>query len=361
MRKGIAPRLLAGFLVVCLFLASGPAYARPGKGGGQGKSALASSIGNGVNGSKTERAMIKSGEAIHTQQTKREQVRIREEIRAKLMNSESIGDYQDTKAHWAASDIKKVRNLGLISGYPDGSFKPDSGLTNAEAAALAVRLAEALGTAEGQNSTAIATDEATTGGETITQVATDGQTDTTPAVPADSPDWAKASLSRAALMKIINVNRFHSRVQATRAEAAVMLAKAMGLAPVEAAALPFSDTGYLSVEEIGYLAALVNAGILKGSPDGKFNPNSSITRAEIASLMARIVEKESETGAGNDAADTTTYADGASATEASGTSSDNTAISGTGSKSGSSTANAAAGGETAVEASSGQETTGVTP
>ncbi|SHH12631.1 S-layer homology domain-containing protein [Anaerosphaera aminiphila DSM 21120] len=44
--------------------------------------------------------------------------------------------FTDVKGNWAESEINKLASLGLISGYSDGSFKPDQEITRAEAATL---------------------------------------------------------------------------------------------------------------------------------------------------------------------------------------------------------------------------------
>lgn len=46
----------------------------------------------------------------------------------------------DTKGHWAKQAIEKVVAAGLMTGYPDGSFKPDRGLTRAETVSILNRL-----------------------------------------------------------------------------------------------------------------------------------------------------------------------------------------------------------------------------
>lgn len=47
---------------------------------------------------------------------------------------------KDYEGHWAEDDIKEVMKDGLMSGYPDGSFKPDQPVTRAELAAVLTRL-----------------------------------------------------------------------------------------------------------------------------------------------------------------------------------------------------------------------------
>ncbi|MEM9771198.1 MAG: S-layer homology domain-containing protein, partial [Cyanobacteria bacterium P01_D01_bin.73] len=44
----------------------------------------------------------------------------------------------DVTGHWAAPFIEALRSRGTLSGYPDGSFRPDAGLTRAEFAAALV-------------------------------------------------------------------------------------------------------------------------------------------------------------------------------------------------------------------------------
>ena len=41
-------------------------------------------------------------------------------------------EFTDIDGHWAENVIKKWQNSGYISGYPDGSFKPDNPVTRAE-------------------------------------------------------------------------------------------------------------------------------------------------------------------------------------------------------------------------------------
>ncbi|HHW68087.1 MAG: hypothetical protein PWP07_535 [Epulopiscium sp.] len=56
------------------------------------------------------------------------------------MEDQKFKDVKDS--HWASAHIKKSAKLGLIAGYPDGSFKPNQDITYAEATAMMVRLAK---------------------------------------------------------------------------------------------------------------------------------------------------------------------------------------------------------------------------
>ncbi len=128
----------------------------------------------------------------------------------------------------------------------------------------------------------------------------------------DVPKWANQQAQEASKLKIVNMNRFHSSVQASRAQAAVMLAKALNLEPQDTSKYSFSDSILISSEDLGYILALREAGIVFGGSNGKFNPNSSITRAEIASMLAKAVEsvEDEEDGTTADTEDQAATGDG---------------------------------------------------
>lgn len=48
-----------------------------------------------------------------------------------------------SSGHWGRKEIEDAVNRGFFSGYPDGTFGPDSNLTRAEAAKVANKVYEA--------------------------------------------------------------------------------------------------------------------------------------------------------------------------------------------------------------------------
>jgi N-acetylmuramoyl-L-alanine amidase len=80
----------------------------------------------------------------------------------------------------------------------------------------------------------------------------------------------------------------------TRAEAASMLGRALGL-PGGHLATPFSDvpaTHYAS----GYIKQLADKGIIAGYPNGKFGVNDQLTREQMTSIIIRAFTEFSATG-----------------------------------------------------------------
>lgn len=49
-------------------------------------------------------------------------------------------EFTDTKNHWARDFVANAADLGVVSGYEDGSFRPDAKVTRAEFAKMALKL-----------------------------------------------------------------------------------------------------------------------------------------------------------------------------------------------------------------------------
>lgn len=47
--------------------------------------------------------------------------------------------FSDIETHWARADIEEATRLGLVGGYPDGTYRPEQPVTRAEEAAIEVR------------------------------------------------------------------------------------------------------------------------------------------------------------------------------------------------------------------------------
>ena len=184
-------------------------------------------------------------------------------------NSKNKG-FRDIQGNWGAASILKMQELGLLSGYEDGTFRPNQTLTQDEIAVLLDRIREQR------------FDE-------------DGDWDLEDEDLKVVPGWAKKSVAKGLQNQYINLNRYHSQVQCDRLLAVVQLAKALGVDPVDPDDIDdnpfqFRDRNLISDEDYGYLLAMFNKGYLKGYPDGKFNPNALMSRVQMAALIDRILE-----------------------------------------------------------------------
>ncbi len=177
-------------------------------------------------------------------------------------------EFKDMRGHWGGQSVQKMQSLGILDGYADGTFQPDKALTQAE---LAVMIDRMLDLRQG------AADDA----EDITD--DEGL--------SDIPDWAKKAVSKGFQKQYLNHKRFHSQVQCDRLTACVAIAKALELDPVtDFSNNPFNDRGLINDEDYGYLLALYEAGYISGYPNGNFNPNSFLSRVQIANIIENLLE-----------------------------------------------------------------------
>ncbi|HBQ87784.1 MAG TPA: hypothetical protein DD811_15100, partial [Syntrophomonas sp.] len=119
--------------------------------------------------------------------------------------------FKDVGSHWASNYIGSMYNIGLFQGYPDGSFRPDQQLSQAEALSLIMRIAA----------------EATTGDEDDYYTGY-----------SNVPSWLQQDYYKAYQRNIIPTNGFNCYGQASRVQTAVMIAKALGLEPVDTSDIP---------------------------------------------------------------------------------------------------------------------------
>ena len=175
--------------------------------------------------------------------------------------SVAAGSYADTNGHWAETAIERWSSYGILQGS-EGKFAPDGTLTRAQMATILSRLLN-LPAAESV-----------------------GFTD----VPAG--EWYADAINRCAAAGILQGTdgKANPNAPITREQAMVMLCRALGIEALSGADLSgYPDGAQVSPYAQGYVAALVRTGIVKGDVNGKLNPAGVITRAEIVTIVDRMV------------------------------------------------------------------------
>ena len=163
---------------------------------------------------------------------------------------------------WAAESIKYIATANIMGGYPDNTFRGDRIVTRAELAAILVKAK----------------------GISVPKVASTGYSD----VPKSN--WAASSIKAAVdagLMTGRKGNKFEPNKGATRAEAVAALVRFDNTAlPGDLKAGPFPD---MTAREWAskYVAAAKDAGMLGYLQGQDFEPQKSITRAEVADILAK--------------------------------------------------------------------------
>ena len=170
---------------------------------------------------------------------------------------------KDIAGHWAFDNIKKLVAMDAVSGYPDGSFKPDNSITRAEFAAVLVKAFKL------ENK----------GGKTFVDTMS---------------HWAKDSIAAAAANGIINgydADTFGPDDLITREQMTVMVVKAAKLAPAPEETR-FADSSGISNWAREAMAAATGSGIINGYPDNTVRPRNSATRGEAITVIVNALNQK---------------------------------------------------------------------
>ena len=171
--------------------------------------------------------------------------------------------YGDTAGHWAESSIERWSGHGIIQGS-NGQFDPNGQLTCAQLATILAKLLKLPAAKDA------------------------GFTDNT----ADA--WYYDAINRCAAAGILNGNgdgTVTPEAPITRERAMVMLARALGIEPIRKPDLTkYTDAAQVSAYAQGYVAALIEAGIVGGVTADELAPQDNITRAATVTILDRAID-----------------------------------------------------------------------
>jgi hypothetical protein len=176
----------------------------------------------------------------------------------------AAGGYSDVpEDSWAAQDIETVAEVGLMQGVGGGEFGYGAELKRCEFAALIARVF---------------------GWEAVSP-----EKPSFDDVAADS--WYYSAVETALANGAVEAaSSFRPEDAITRAELAEMFVRALGYAPLaekaqKVAEPPFSD---VSGENAGYITVACDIGLVNGVGGGKFDPDGTATREQMAAVIARL-------------------------------------------------------------------------
>jgi len=173
--------------------------------------------------------------------------------------------FGDINGHWAEAAIKRAVQLEIADGYSDGSFKPDAVISRAE---FAVMVSRALKLDEQSSSSSFADQKAI-------------------------PSWAEEHVNRVVTAGLIggySDQTFRGSNNITRAELAVIIARAAQLEVKEAATLSFEDAAAIPAWAKNEIAVAVKKGLVSGKGGNRFEASASATRAEALTLIIRMLD-----------------------------------------------------------------------
>ena len=172
---------------------------------------------------------------------------------------------KDIAGHKYGAEIAEAVALGLVFGYPDGTFRPDGNVTRAEFASMIVR-----GLPPAEEGAPLAFKDKDRIGA-----------------------WAANAVRQAVKLGIVRGyedGTFRPDANITRAEMISMVIRASGLSAADNQKTVFSDDADIPTWAKPAVAIAEENGIVSAgeSPDGRFEPEAMATRAEAASAIVRM-------------------------------------------------------------------------
>ena len=166
----------------------------------------------------------------------------------------------DISGHWAEQIILELYEAKIISGYDDGTFRPDNPVTKGEFLKLMLEAAN---------------------------ISPDGTE--SPYTDANQ-HWAAQYVNTAFRNELtqniaISETEFGADIPITRLQAAVMVGR---LLKPEGGTAEFTDSGNIPEWGKSAVGAAAELGIITGMPDGSFLPYDNLTRAQAAAIVLRI-------------------------------------------------------------------------
>ncbi|WP_338554331.1 S-layer homology domain-containing protein [Paenibacillus sp. KS-LC4] len=183
-------------------------------------------------------------------------------------------EFSDVASHWSKTAVNDMGSRMIIEGDTQGLFHPNREITRAEFAAVIVR---ELGLRL-ENGAAAFSD-------------------------VSASDWYSSAIYTAHAYDLINGfedGAFRPNDKITREQAMVIIAKAMTITnlkaqPANASAqqtlLPYKDASKAAEWAKNGIADSVLAGIVSGRTSTELAPKAFITRAEVAAIMQRLLQK----------------------------------------------------------------------
>lgn len=181
-------------------------------------------------------------------------------ITAPVSDALAASSGTDYKGHWAESDIDTWLNAGLLTGFEDGTVRPDSVVTRAQFVTMINRV---LG---------------------LTKTANINFSD----VPSGS--WFNEAVSIAVAAGYANGmsdTTFEPETTVTREQAATFVARAIGETGGGNVS-GYTDASTISSWATDAVGAMSDAGYLQGMSDGRFAPKDGLTRAQAVTLLERV-------------------------------------------------------------------------
>lgn len=171
----------------------------------------------------------------------------------------------DIKGHWAETYINKAVKQGIVTGYPDGKFRPDAAVSRAEFVTM-------VNKALGNNGSATVTFK-----------------------DVPSFEWYYQGVAKAVAAAYTggyDDGTFRPDAKISRQEAAVMISRIVPTYGYTASLSKFKDGAKVASWAATAVSKVNGKGYIGAYDDGLLHPEDSLTRAQTAKIITEMIDKE---------------------------------------------------------------------
>ena len=181
---------------------------------------------------------------------------------------QEIPVFYDLHGHWAEGYIYELAMLGIITGYPDGTFRPEQPVSRAEMLKMCMMAAGVMPVPGDEDRNRFYT---------------------------DLDNWQAPWINAAYRMDIADgytgpysgIRLFKPNNSVNRAEGVKLVLSSFGRFPINFEKISYTDvTGWM----IGWVEDAYRIGLIGAEPNQRFYPGDNMTRAEAAKVIVKMLQ-----------------------------------------------------------------------
>ena len=186
-------------------------------------------------------------------------------------------EYPDLSGHWAKPYMDDLSSRGYLTGYTDGTMKPDRNISAGETLVLLSRLYKLS--------------------DLENTLITEDYEATVKSAASSAPEWEYPYLKVCLAAGIITKDELSASdltADIQKEQLSVYLVRALQLTKqaedLSGTTLGFADAETISEDCVGSVSKLLELGIVKGDENNNFSPKSGVTRAVAATMVSRSLD-----------------------------------------------------------------------
>lgn len=222
---------------------------------------------NGGGGSSSDGAILNTADKNTVKDKDKDENVDTKDKDVSITDNTATSKFSDVSNHWSSPSVAYMTEKGYITGFKDGTFRPNKPMTRAEISTVLSKIFDIKRT-----------------------------TTKNPFKDVQKGNWYEdyaLALYDAGLITGLSSDEFGANKSITNQDLAVILTRTMKkyniiLEPSIRGDLPFSDTSKIKDYAKSSVSYLYERELLHGNANGTYEPQKEATRAQISALLERI-------------------------------------------------------------------------